>query len=43
MLETYLGASRLDMLLAKAVYGFSMLEFALLMMLRKIKRREYAK
>lgn len=35
ILKTYLGASRLDLLLAKIVYGFSMFEYRILLMLRK--------
>ena len=34
ILKTYLGASKLDLILAKIVYGFSMLEFRILLILR---------
>ena len=35
ILKTYLGASNMDLLLAKIVYGISMLEFRLLLMMRR--------
>lgn len=35
ILKTYLGATRLDLLIAKVVYGVSMLEYRVLLMIRR--------
>ena len=35
ILKTYLGATKLDLMLAKIVYGYSMLQFRVLLMLKK--------
>ena len=35
ILKTYLGASKMDLLLAKIVYSISMFEFRLLLMMRR--------